>query len=463
LAGLAGVTERITLGPLVACTAFRRPGVLARTAAAVDELSGGRLVLDGSPVVYLDGPGGSQTPDPVARAVAEYLTCMNANLAGPFATSVATEHLLHDARLAAADFLGCAAEEVVFGANTTTINFQLAHALARTLKPGDEIIVTELDHDANVAPWLLVAADHGLAVRTARLDPRDGTLDEAALEDLICTRTRVVACTVASNALGSIPDARRVAAAAHDAGALLWLDAVHLAPHRRLSRAAIGADVLLTSAYKYIGPHLGVAAVRSELARTLPADRVRPASEVPAGHRFETGTLCHEAIAGFAAAIEYLESLGAERDDRRSRLDLAYARIQAHESVLTRHTLGCLGEISGLRLYGIPDTARVGERTPTFCFNLDGWTPRSLCAQLADRGLFAYHGNYYALGTILRWALKLPEARSAPGTCTTQPQKKPTDSATRWHRWPSRPAGASSLSPSRRPGVRCIRSRVIAL
>jgi cysteine desulfurase family protein (TIGR01976 family) len=356
--------------------------------------------LDGSPVVYLDGPGGSQTPDSVARAVAEYLTDMNANLGGPFATSVASDQLLDDARLAAADFLGCTAEEVVFGANTTTINFLLAHALARTLNPGDEIIVTELDHDANVAPWLCVADDHNLVVHTAPLDPRDGTLDEEALEARISPRTRVVACTLASNALGSIPDVRRVANAAHDAGALLWVDAVHFAPHRRLSRAAIGADVLLTSAYKYFGPHLGVAAIRSDLAHTLPADRVRPASEVPAGHRFETGTLCHEAIAGFVAAIEYLESLGAEGEGRCSRLDLAYARIEAHESALTKHALERLSEISGLRLYGIADAASVEHRTPTFCFNLDSWTPDRLCAELADRGLFTYSGNYYALGSM---------------------------------------------------------------
>ena len=195
--------------------------------------------VDGSQVVYLDGPGGSQTPDSVARAVADYLTHMNANAGGPFLTSVATDQLLHDARLAAADFLGCAAEEVVFGANTTTINFLLIHALARTLEPGDEIIVTELDHDANVAPWLLIAADHDLTVRTAPLDPHDGTLDESALEALISPRTRVVACTLASNALGSVTDIARVAAAAHTVGALLWVDGVHLAPHRRLNRAAI--------------------------------------------------------------------------------------------------------------------------------------------------------------------------------------------------------------------------------
>jgi cysteine desulfurase family protein (TIGR01976 family) len=360
----------------------------------------------GSPVVYLDGPGGSQTPDTVAAAVAGYLTEINANAGGPFVTSVATDQLIQDARLAAADFLGCGEEEVVFGANTTTINFLLAHALARTLRPGDEIVVTELDHDANVAPWLRIAGDSGLAVRTARLDPRDGTLDEQDIEALISPRTKVVACTLASNALGSIPDLRRVTDAAHNVGALVWLDGVHLAPHRRLSRAAIDADVLLTSPYKYFGPHLGVAAIKRDLAQTLPADRVRPAAEVPVGHRFETGTLCHEAIAGFVSAIEYLESLGAEGEDRRSRLDLAYARIEAHERALTSHTLARLSAIRGLRLYGIGDPARVHERTPTFCFNLDGWTPERLAAELADRGLFAYHGNYYALGVMTALGLE---------------------------------------------------------
>jgi cysteine desulfurase family protein (TIGR01976 family) len=354
----------------------------------------------GSPVVYLDGPGGSQTPDTVARAVSEYLTNSNANVAGPFETSRATGQLLHDARLAAADFLGCTVDEVVFGANTTTINFQLAHSLARTLKPDDEIVVTELDHDANVSPWLLVAKDHGLVVRTAPLDPRDGTLDNAALDALISRRTRVVACTLASNALGSLTDIDHLAATAHNAGALLWIDGVHLAPHRRLNYAGLRADVLLTSPYKYFGPHLGVAAIQSELARSLPADRVRPALEVPAGHRFETGTLCHEAIAGFKATIDYLESLGHEADRRPNRLDLAYARIEEHESTLTRHTLERLGDIRGLRLYGIRDPARIRDRTPTFCFNLDGWRPDVLSAALAERGLFTYHGNYYALGVM---------------------------------------------------------------
>jgi cysteine desulfurase family protein (TIGR01976 family) len=367
--------------------------------------------VDGTPVVYLDGPGGSQTPDSVARAVAEYLVTANANVGGPFVTSAATDKLLIDAHLAAADFLGCTEEEVVFGANTTTINFLLAHALARTLGPGDEIIVTEIDHDANVSPWLLIAGDRDLTVHTAPLDPEDGTLDLDVLESLITTRTRVVAFTLASNALGSIPDAARLARAAHAAGALVWVDGVHLAPHRRVDRASLDADVLLTSAYKYFGPHLGVAAVRAELARSLPADRVRPALEVPAGHRFETGTLNHEALAGFVAAIEYLESLGSRAPDRRTRLDLAYARIEEYERDLTRRTLERLSEILGLTLYGIGDPTRAHERTPTFCFNLDGWGAEALSTELGKWGLFTYPGNYYALGVMT--ALGLEESGGA--------------------------------------------------
>ena len=381
------------------------------TAAIRSRFTALGLRVDGQPAVYLDGPGGSQTPDTVARAVADHLVSANANLGGPFVTSVGSDELVDDAHLAAAEFLGCTVDEVVIGANTTTINFLLAHAVVRTLEPGDEIIVTELDHDANVSPWLLVAGDRGLTVRTARLDPREGTLDVDAVEELITGRTRVVAFTLASNALGSIPDAASLSAAAHEAGALAWVDGVHLAPHRRVDRAAIGADVLLTSAYKYFGPHLGVAAVRGELARSLPADRVRPALEIPAGHRFETGTLSHEGLAGFIAAIEYLESLGGEAGDRSARLDLAYTRITAHERELTRHTLERLREVPGLRLYGIIDPERTEERTPTFCFNLDGWSPEALSVELSNRGLFTYHGNYYALGVTT--ALGLEESGGA--------------------------------------------------
>jgi cysteine desulfurase family protein (TIGR01976 family) len=268
----------------------------------------------------------------------------------------------------------------------TTLNFQLAHAVARTLRAGDEIVVTALDHDANVSPWLLVAEDHDLVVRTAPLQVEDVTLDVEALEGLIGERTRVVAFTLASNAVGSIPDAGRIAAAAHRVGALAWADGVHLAPHRRLRAREVGLDVLLCSPYKFFGPHLGIAAIRPELAASLPADRVRPAGEEPPGHRFETGTQSHEAIAGAVAAIDYLRGLGG------GDLDTAFELIQGHETDLAKRFLAGLPD--GVTLYGIP---AVEGRTPTFCFNIDGRSPREVSGALGERGIYVWDGNYYAL------------------------------------------------------------------
>ena len=338
-----------------------------------------------------DGPGGSQAPAEVIEAIGEYLRASNSNLGGVFRTSIESDLVLTRARAAAADFTGSKPEEIAFGANMTTLNFLLAHAVARTLEPGDEIVVTDLDHDANVAPWLLVAIDHDLVVREAPIRTADGTLDHDALEALLGERTRVVAFTLASNALGSVTDAARIVAAAGRVGALAWADAVHLAPHHRLRRAELGIDVLLCSPYKYFGPHLGVAAIDRRLAETLPADRVRPAEEWPPGHRFETGTQSHEAIAGATAAIEYLRSVGD------GELDTAFDRIRAHEEALSRRFLEAAAGIAGLELYGIADPARVAERTPTFCFNLGDWEARDLAAELAARDIYVWHGEYYAL------------------------------------------------------------------
>ncbi len=314
--------------------------------------------------VLFDGPGGSQAPEAVIDAMSEYLRASNANLGGTFRTSLESDVVITRARAAAADFTGSEPEEIAFGANMTTLNFLLAHAVARTLEPGDEIVVTDLDHDANVSPWLLVAGDHDLVVRSAPIRTSDGTLDDDALEALLGERTRVVAFTLASNALGSITDAARIAAAAGRVGALAWADAVHLAPHRRLRRAELGIDVLLCSPYKFFGPHLGVAAIERGLAGRLPADRVRPAEEWPPGHRFETGTQSHEAIAGATAAVEYLRSVG-DGD-----LDVAFDRIRDHEEALSRRFLEAVPGIPGLDLYGIAEPGRVADRTPTFCFNL---------------------------------------------------------------------------------------------
>jgi cysteine desulfurase family protein (TIGR01976 family) len=336
--------------------------------------------------VYLDGPGGSQVPQEVLDAVDQCLREFNANLGGAFATSAAADLVMERGRRAAADFTGGEPEGIAFGANMTTLNFLLAHAVARTLEPGDEIVVTQLDHDANVSPWLLIAADHQLVVRHAPIRAADVTLDHDALEDLIGERTRVVAFTLASNAVGSVTDPARIAAAAHRVGALAWADAVHLAPHRRLHAREWGLDVLLCSPYKFFGPHLGVAAIRPDLAEALPADRVRPAGQTPPGHRFETGTQSHEAVAGTVAAVDYLRSLGD------ASLDLAFERIAAHEDELARRFLEGLPE--DVELYGIRG---VEGRTPTFCFNLPGRSPRSVAERLGERGLYVWDGDYYAL------------------------------------------------------------------
>jgi cysteine desulfurase family protein (TIGR01976 family) len=342
-----------------------------------------------SGAAFLDGPGGSQAPAEVIQAVASYLRDSNANLGGAFATSAASDDVMERGRAAAAGFTGSEPEAIAFGANMTTLNFQLAHAMARTMEPGDEIVVTQLDHDANISPWLLVAGDHDLVVRPAPIRPEDVTLDEDALEEMLSERTRVVAFTLASNAVGSVTDAARIAAAAHRVGALAWADGVHLAPHRRLRQAEWGLDVLLCSPYKFFGPHLGVAALRRDLAESLPADRVRPADEEPAGHRFEAGTQSHEAVAGTTAAVEYLRSLG-DGD-----LDLAFARIEQHETALADRFLAGMPE--ALELYGIP---RAEDRTPTFCFNVPGRSPRDVAERLGERDIYVWDGHYYALEPI---------------------------------------------------------------
>jgi cysteine desulfurase family protein (TIGR01976 family) len=343
-----------------------------------------------SSAAFLDGPAGSQVPAAVADAMRDQLLAGTANDGGAFSTSLAANALIARARSAAAELVVADPAEIAIGPNMTTLNFALAHAVARTLRPGDEIVVTDLDHDANVAPWLRVAEDHGLVVRTAPVDPADVTLDVDALEALLGPRTRIVAFTLASNAVGSIPDARRVVDAAHAAGALAWADGVHLAPHRRPDRAAIGADVLLCSPYKFFGPHLGIAAIRRDLAASWPADRVRPAAEDPPGHRFETGTPSFESLAGLVAAIDYLRALG-DGD-----LDAAYAAIRAREDALCARVLAGLADLPRVTLHGIADPARVAERTPTFSVTVEGRSPREVAEALARDGVHVWDGDFYA-------------------------------------------------------------------
>ena len=329
-------------------------------------------------LVFFDGPGGTQVPDEVIEAIASYLRETNANVSGPYETSRQTERLVTDSRLAAGRFLGCSPEEVVFGANMTTLNFALSRTAAREWREGDEIIVTQLDHDGNVSPWLELARDLGLVVHFAQIRD-DTTVDLDDLAAKLSDRTRVVAYPWASNAVGTLVDAARVAALAHEVGALAWVDSVHYAAHGPVDVAAAGADVLICSPYKFCGPHLGLAYGRGELLERWRPYKVRPAADEPLGHRFETGTLPHELLAGFVAAVDYLDSLGWEA-------------ITAHERELGDRFLEGLPD--RCRLYGLPT---MDGRVPTFAFNVDGLTPEEAARRLGDRGFAVWHDNYYAL------------------------------------------------------------------
>ena len=338
-------------------------------------------------LVFFDGPGGTQVPDEVISAIANYLRESNANVSGPYETSRRTERLVADARLAAASFLGGSPEEVVFGANMTTLNFALSRAAAREWSEGDEVVVTRLDHDANVSPWLELAHDLGLVVRFADIRD-DTTLDLDDLAAQLSERTRVVAFPWASNAVGTLVDVARVAELAHEAGALAWVDAVHYAPHGPIDVAAAGADVLICSPYKFFGPHLGLAYTRAELLERWRPYKVRPASDEPLGHRYETGTLPHELLAGFVAAVDYVGSLGWES-------------IVAHERELGERFLDGLPE--RCRLHGLPT---MEGRVPTFALIIDGIAPDEAARRLGERGLAVWHGNYYALEVMKRLGLE---------------------------------------------------------
>jgi cysteine desulfurase family protein (TIGR01976 family) len=349
---------------------------------------------------FFDGAGGSQVPDSVIDAIGGYMRHSNANEGGAFVTSRETDALLVDAHAAAADLLGADPSEIAFGANMTTLNFLLTRAVGRTLEPGDEVIVTQLDHEGNVSPWLLLAEDRDLRVRMIGMRAEDGSLRMDELEDAIGDRTRVVAFTLASNAIGTVPDARRIVELVHAHGALAWADGVHAAPHRALRFDELELDVLLCSPYKFFGPHLGIAAIRRELAERWPAERVRPAAQVPAGHRFETGTLNHEALAGAVAAIDYIADLGGPGGGRRERITAAFAAVGEHERALTLRFLDGAAAIAGVAVYGNTDRDRVAERTPTFLVRIAGANPEATADALGARGFFTWHGDFYAPGAI---------------------------------------------------------------
>jgi cysteine desulfurase family protein (TIGR01976 family) len=354
--------------------------------------------VNGHRAAFLDGPGGTQVPQCVINAISDYLTTRNANTSGAYATSRETDQVISGARAAMADFLGCDPDEIVFGPNMTTLTFAISRAIGRELKPDDEILLTHLDHDANVSPWRALE-EHGVKIQFADINEHDCTLDLDDLAGKITPRTKLVAVGYASNAVGTINDVKTIIRLAHDAGAMAYIDAVHYAPHGPIDVRELDCDFLACSTYKFFGPHVGVLyGKREHLARLQPYKVRANTNAVP--QRWEWGTLNHECIAGITACVEYLADLGrsvASCSDRRQALTSAYGAIQTHERKLMERMLRGLREIPALWLYGIRDTARLESRCPTFAVRIAGHTPLELATKLGERCIFTWDGNYYAI------------------------------------------------------------------
>jgi cysteine desulfurase family protein (TIGR01976 family) len=351
---------------------------------------------------YLDGPGGTQVPRRTIDAMAQYLERSNANHEGAFATSEESDALIAGAHAAASDFLGAGGpDEVAFGQNMTTLTFAVSRAIGRSLHPGDEIVVTRMDHDANVAPWLALEEERGVTVRWVGIRPDDCTLDLTDLERALGPRTRLVAVGLASNATGTINPVNRIVEMAHAAGAWTYVDAVHAAPHVAIDVAAMDTDFLVCSPYKFFGPHLGLLYGKPERLEQLASYKVRPAEDHGSG-KWETGTLPGESLAGLLGTFEYLEWIGREFGGagggatRRQALSAAMATIRATERGLALAALAALSEVPGLTLRGIVDPARIDERVPTFAFTVAGRTPHDVAADLGKRGIATWDGDYYA-------------------------------------------------------------------
>jgi len=379
--------------------------------------------VNGHSATFLDGPGGTQVPQRVIDAISNYLGRDNANTGGAYATSRHTDAMIAEARAAMADFLHCAADEVVFGPNMTTLTYAMSRAIGRDLKPGDEILVTRLDHDANVSPWLQMAEDRGVTVRWAEIHEEDCTLDMADLAAKINSKTKLVAAGYASNAVGTINPVKEIVRLAHAAGALAYIDAVHYSPHGLIDVAALDCDFLVCSTYKFFGPHMGVLFGKREHLERLRPYKVRPnTNAIP--NCWEWGTLNHECIAGIAACVEYIADLGRHHEKcgdkqgscgdgrparpssaarpaatttRRAAIAAAYEAIHEHERGLLERITSGLKQIPRLKVYGITDPTRFRERCATLAIRIENFTPLQLATQLGNRGFFTWDGNYYAL------------------------------------------------------------------
>ena len=358
---------------------------------------------NGRPAIFFDNPGGTQVPQRVIDATVDYFTRRNANTHGAFETSARTDAVIDGARQAAADLLGARTDEIIFGANMTTLTLHLSRSLAREIRPGDEIMVTRLDHDANVAPWMQLARDTGAALQVVDINLEDCTLDLDHLHSLITTRTKIVAVGYASNLSGTINDVKTITEWAHEAGALCFVDAVQYAPHGLIDVKAIGCDFLACSAYKFFGPHVGILYGKAEHLARLNAYKVRPASDA-APDKWETGTKNHEGLAGVTAAIDYIAELGSIYGralfsaSRREKLQAAWVEIERYEQMLLERLIGGLQVINRARIYGITKRSDWKSRMATVSIRKEGTTPQQLAAALAAENIFAWDGNCYALG-----------------------------------------------------------------
>ena len=352
----------------------------------------------GLPVAYFDGPGGTQVPRQVAAAMTDYLFHHNANTHWAYPTSEETDAIIYAAREAAGDFLNAKASEIAFGANMTTITFHLARTLGRTWSAGDEVIVTDLDHHANVAPWRALEIDRGIVVRSARLTRDVPAVDFDHLEQLASGKTKLIAIGGASNAVGTINDLARAEKIARSVGALFFVDAVHLAPHALIDVQRIGCDFLACSAYKFYGPHIGILFAREEILSSLPFPKLAPSPDT-APERAETGTQNQEGIAGVGVTIDFLATLDGPRGSRREGLRHVFAVLHEQAQRQTRALWDGLSTISGVRLYGAPPSQ---PRTPTVAFTIEGMTSEEIARALAERALFVSHGDFYAATLIER-------------------------------------------------------------
>lgn len=361
--------------------------------------------LHGRPVLYFDNPAGTQVPQQVIDGYTGYLRDHNANEGGTFATSRETDEIIAGARQAMADFLNAASpEEIVFGQNMTSLTFHLSEALGKILQPGDEIVTTRLEHDANVSPWLALL-DRGITVRFIDIHSEDATLDLESAAEVIGPRTRLLAVGYASNALGTINDVRRLTQMAHDQGAWVFVDAVHYGPHGPINVREIDCDLLACSSYKFFGPHLGILYGRYEVLSAIPAGHVRPSGDVPP-HNWETGTQNHESLAALLGTISYLDSLQSDTTGVRGiHLRDVMTQIKAHEQTLSKHLIGGLQSLPDTRVYGITDPASFDRRVPTASFRIDGRDPAEVATALGERGIFSWAGDHYALEPLGRLGL----------------------------------------------------------